>query len=421
MGLIDWILHPSEIVALFRYTMSTATSDEVIDRVKDGKKAKMYEFLELTSRSFTAVIQALHPELRDAVCIFYLVLRGLDTIEDDMGIDKDLKLTLLESLHGYIFQPGWKFLGSSPGEKDAHLLVEFDLVIDQFLALKPEYREIIADITKKMGYGMADFIRGKKVVTTEDYDLYCHYVAGLVGEGLSALFAASKLEDADMATSLELSNSMGLFLQKTNIIRDVLEDTLDKRCFWPRNIWAQYTVTGSKDPVNGNPIIEELLLPENKQRSMACLNHMCLNALQHIPDVITYLSKLKEPSVYRFCAIPQLMAIATLTLVFNNYKVFEKNVKIRKGEAVSLIMRSTNVEEAKKVFIEYLDKISAKSSPNDPNYAKFTAEVGKIKAGIRAQMKEDPYKNACAVPTLLVLAIFIGIAAILYTNFYQVL
>ena len=32
--------------------------------------------------------------------------------------------------------------------------------------------------------GMADFIE-KEVVTVADYDLYCHYVAGLVGVGLS--------------------------------------------------------------------------------------------------------------------------------------------------------------------------------------------------------------------------------------------
>jgi farnesyl-diphosphate farnesyltransferase len=29
------------------------------------------------------------------------------------------------------------------------------------------------------------------VVTKADYDLYCHYVAGLVGIGLSNLFAGS--------------------------------------------------------------------------------------------------------------------------------------------------------------------------------------------------------------------------------------
>lgn len=49
-----------------------------------------------------------------------------------------------------------------------------------------------------------------QVITVEDYDEYCHYVAGLVGLGLSRLFHASGLEELQPD---DLSNSMGLFLQ----------------------------------------------------------------------------------------------------------------------------------------------------------------------------------------------------------------
>lgn len=38
------------------------------------------DMLVKTSRSFAMVIQELGDELRDAVCIFYLVLRALDTV-----------------------------------------------------------------------------------------------------------------------------------------------------------------------------------------------------------------------------------------------------------------------------------------------------------------------------------------------------
>jgi farnesyl-diphosphate farnesyltransferase len=48
------------------------------------------------------------------------------------------------------------------------------------------------------------------VITVEDYDEYCHYVAGLVGLGLSRLFHSSGLEEFQPD---DLSNSMGLFLQ----------------------------------------------------------------------------------------------------------------------------------------------------------------------------------------------------------------
>jgi phytoene/squalene synthetase len=42
---------------------------------------------------------------------------------------------------------------------------------------------------------------------------YCHYVAGLVGIGLSELFASSGLEDESFGGAEELSNHMGLLLQ----------------------------------------------------------------------------------------------------------------------------------------------------------------------------------------------------------------
>lgn len=71
---------------------------------------------------------------------------------------------------------------------------------------------------------------------------YCHYVAGLVGIGLSQLFSASKLEDPEVGQDTELANSMGLFLQKTNIIRDYLEDTQEGRAFWPQEVslWREH-------------------------------------------------------------------------------------------------------------------------------------------------------------------------------------
>lgn len=46
------------------------------------------------------------------------------------------------------------------------------------------FQQVIADITRRMGAGMAEFIE-REVESLRDYDLYCHYVAGLVGLGLT--------------------------------------------------------------------------------------------------------------------------------------------------------------------------------------------------------------------------------------------
>jgi farnesyl-diphosphate farnesyltransferase len=91
------------------------------------------------------------------------------------------------------------------------------------------------------------------------------------------------------------------------------------------------------------------------------LNHMCLNALQHVGDVLTYLSLLHEPSVFLFCAIPQVMAIATLSEIFNNPLIFQGNVKIRKGLAVYLIQNASTMNATYSIFNEFLHTIRDKS------------------------------------------------------------
>ena len=48
----------------------------------------------------------------------------------------------------------------------------------------PAAMQVIADITRRMGAGMAKYIQ-QDVETVADYDEYCHFVAGLVGVGLS--------------------------------------------------------------------------------------------------------------------------------------------------------------------------------------------------------------------------------------------
>jgi hypothetical protein len=43
--------------------------------------------------------------------------------------------------------------------------------------------------------------------------------------------------DPSIAQTEDLANSMGLFLQKVNIIRDYYEDLKDGRTFYPEEIW----------------------------------------------------------------------------------------------------------------------------------------------------------------------------------------
>lgn len=120
---------------------------------------------------------------------------------------------------------------------------------------------------------------------------------------------------------------------------------------------------------------------------------MVLNVLELVPDVLTYLSKIQNQSVFNFCAIPQVMAISTLALVFNNLDVYQRNVKIRKGEAVKLILASTDMDNVIAIFREYIQVISQKNETTDPNFLKISMAVGKVRQA-RAKGNETGVSKA---------------------------
>nr|XP_033792210.1 squalene synthase-like isoform X4 [Geotrypetes seraphini] len=315
MDILKSLVHPTELYKLLKFKMSgrVATMHKLdLDSISDSLKI-CYKYLNETSRSFAAVIQTLDGELRHAVCIFYLVVRALDTIEDDMTIALETKVPMLHDFHTYLYQPEWRYAES-----------------------KDKYKQVL-----------------------EDFTTYGHYASGLVGIGFSLLISASEQEDPTVVQNTELVNSLGLFLQKTNIIRDYLQDQLEGREFWPREVWGKYTKK-----------LSDLAKPENIDMAVQCMNELITNALHHVPDVLTYLSRLKNQSVFNFCAIPLVMAIATLAACYNNQKVFKGVVKIRKGQAITLIMDATNIQAVKAKIYQYAEEIYQKIPISNPSSRK---------------------------------------------------
>jgi hypothetical protein len=43
---------------------------------------------------------------------------------------------------------------------------------------------------------------------------------------------------------------------------------------------------------------------------------------RHAPHCLAYMAQLRNADIFRFCAIPQVMAIGTLALCYNNHAVF---------------------------------------------------------------------------------------------------
>ncbi|GIL43026.1 hypothetical protein Vafri_829 [Volvox africanus] len=377
MGKLGEILsHPDELIPLVRMARDARQASRL---PADPDLAFCYGILNDVSRSFAIVIQQLPNPLRDAICVFYLVLRGLDTVEDDMALEVGFKVGQLKLFHENIYKKG--FTISCGYNHYKKLMAKFNVVVDVFLKLEDVFQKVIADITRRMGCGMAEFIE-KEVITVTDYDMYCHYVAGLVGIGLSQLFAACGLESTSVPAQEDLSNHMGLFLQKTNIIRDYLEDIMEEpapRMFWPREIWGQYGTS-----------LEDFKDPVNRKQAVQCLNHMITDALRHLPYCLQYLRQLHNALVFRFCAIPQIMAMGTLALCYNNGKVFEGVVKMRRGQTAKVFQTCNDMGDVYRWFLQFLRileaKVSSAVAQDDPSLASMRTEVSASLSQCRAAL-----------------------------------
>eukprot|EP00161_Ancyromonas_sigmoides_P023011 TRINITY_DN7121_c0_g1_i4.p2 TRINITY_DN7121_c0_g1~~TRINITY_DN7121_c0_g1_i4.p2 ORF type:complete len:410 (+),score=203.98 TRINITY_DN7121_c0_g1_i4:92-1321(+) len=395
--LAQCLVHPEEFLPLLelRKRIKNSGAGPTMGGSPDESIRFCYHMLRLVSRSFATVIEELGDELRLPVAIFYLVLRGLDTIEDDTSIPLGPRVEQMRAFCSNLRTRGWTFGGAGvAAEKE--LLEKFHHVGDVFRGLHPRYRAVIQDIANRMCEGMVEFAE-REVSTIEDYNLYCHYVAGLVGHGLSKLFAAAGLESADFAGEevLRLSNLMGLFLQKANIIRDVREDDDEKRYFWPKEVWSVY---GSS--------IHALCDPANRGAAVACLNHLVTDALELAPSCLEYMALLKDPQNFNFCVIPQVMAIATLHEVFNNPRVFDGVIKIRRGTTARLMQQTRSIADCRAWFRTFALSILGKVSDADPSAARTREAALRI-----VEVTEGAEVRSLASPWV-TMAPVLGVAAI---------
>ena len=371
--LVRSLHRPVELAALLRLMSDgrkRAADTNWIDRVDElDDEAFCYAALDHVSRSFAAVIRQLPADLRFAVCIYYLVLRGLDSVEDDMALSDADKQELLEAFHTRLEDPDFALpdVGDTPDYR--RLMAHFPKVVRSLHRLDAGYRDVIVASCRDMAEGMRIY-SGTEIRTGADWDRYCHYVAGLVGYGLSDLFAASGRESESLPRYREEANAMGLFLQKTNIIRDYPEDLAEGRVFWPAAAWQAAGDTPAA-----------LREPGHEEVAVDGLNRLVADALRHLPDCLRYLGRLQDPAVYRFCAIPQVMAAATLAEIYDNPGVFHRMIKIRKGLAARILLEVDGPVAARRHFERALRRIERRARRRGDEHAAGRAGVARACLG----------------------------------------
>jgi phytoene/squalene synthetase len=199
------------------------------------------ERLDAVSRSFALCIPQLASPFRDRVALAYLLLRVLDTVEDAPYTDKLAQQRQFDRMRA--------FLRRQPTQRDVETFVamfptqltdaERALVNDTFAlfedahALPAPIRVAMFDAIARMADGMAAYTRRPsplKLVDLEDVTRYCCFVAGLVGEMLTRLWAIDRTEPAP---AMSLAYQFGVFLQKVNILKDQGEDEAAGRFLVP--------------------------------------------------------------------------------------------------------------------------------------------------------------------------------------------
>jgi phytoene synthase len=178
--------------------------------------------------SFYYSFRFLSPERRRAIIAFYAFCREVDDIADECH-DANLARVKLAWWRDEIA----RLYAGKPEHPVTQALAE---AIKPFNLPQDAFEQIIDGMEMDV-----DFANGQPV-RYPDFKalrLYCHRVAGVVGEVAAAIFGIT-----DRAT-LKYANKLGLAFQLTNIIRDVGEDARRDRIYLPADELARFGVAGA--------------------------------------------------------------------------------------------------------------------------------------------------------------------------------
>jgi farnesyl-diphosphate farnesyltransferase len=205
--------------------------------------------LAKTSRTFALSISFLPEALRREVTIAYLLFRVADTLEDADLWPREVRGQALDDLARVVaggdpsaVEPlSRRWIDPAPVKHAGYLelLASSRLVLDAFEALPEAHREVIRKSLLGTITGMKDFLGEAeraplRLGSIDELRRYCHVVAGIVGEMLTALFVLHEPALVGVAPFLEeRASAFGECLQLINILKDRNEDAAAGRHYLP--------------------------------------------------------------------------------------------------------------------------------------------------------------------------------------------
>lgn len=243
------------------------------------------------ARNFSYGIRLLPKDKRQAMSALYAMARRIDDIGDG-NAPAERKLDELASVRKDLARISSH--ADSPAESDPVLV-----------ALSDTARRFSLPMTAldELVDGCEMDVNGTTYRTFDDLVGYCRLVAGTVGRLSLAIYGSS-----DRQRAVALADSLGVALQITNILRDVVEDLAEMgRVYLPEEDRERFGIgpglEGPRDRLLALILFEAAraeqwyeeglqLLPLLDRRSRACtaamagIYHRLLARIQHDPDAV---------------------------------------------------------------------------------------------------------------------------------------
>ncbi len=200
--------------------------------------------LQGVSRTYAILVPMLPDRLADAVGLAYLVMRIVDTLEDDPRLSVEQRLHYFALLEAALDSDGGAAarlagpLGDTRPEQQ--LMQQTPEVLLKLAALDPGYREPICAAARSMMAGIRRLIARSRqrdlpypaIRDSGELREYCYYVAGVVGEMLCAVMAHF-LSSPALNRLRDLAVELGVGLQLVNILKDAARDRQRGRRYLP--------------------------------------------------------------------------------------------------------------------------------------------------------------------------------------------
>ena len=210
------------------------------------------ELLQTTSRTFALSIPLLPEPLNHEITLAYLVFRIADTLEDADYLTRDERQLALDEFCELLddlssqkvdaWTLRWSARNMSANEDYNRLLREAPQVLGLVRELSDSSRQIVVQHAIRSATGMstvlsqADSEGNLQLETLQQLRDYCYFVAGIVGELITELFATSHCDEEEAAALNKHAAAFGEALQLVNILKDADDDKVCGRAYQPSGI-----------------------------------------------------------------------------------------------------------------------------------------------------------------------------------------